>query len=459
MQRLSLLLVLAALAVAGCDQDPTSAEDFDIQPAVSLTASRLEFTAGQSPAPTFGVRYQGLDSAPEAVAPAGVELELVEETGTPQSGTRTWAVRFTGDVPSAGSVETAVMVEARAGGRDVTSAVELGVSSPVSISTTFRNRLAVVEDYEGDGRQVTTTGGTTAEVVTDGVAPNSNGLRALRVVDSGAGGVVFERQINAPGQGVFSFLLRPETTADFTLAVTFADQAGSAVNTYTVDVPVEAGGDWRRYSIAATQLFEGFSPVAARSGGDGPLQSVTFSSDAPATYVVDDLAFGTASGPTIEVNDFESTSFFYIGATTFTDVAATSELSDGASARRFTYTDGGNFFGYNFQNNGPALFLDAGAAGVLQLVIGEVSKAFDLYVFVETDGGAYGYNSGRAVPVEAGAGFRTVTVPLANLGDGASALKSPGITNVGFEVRRPESDTSTDPISFVFDDVKLIGRD
>ena len=49
-------------------------------------------------------------------------------------------------------------------------------------------------------------------------------------------------------------------------------------------------------------------------------------------------------------------------------------------------------------------------------------------------------------------------MPLADLGGPVSALGSPGITNVGFSVRRREADTTTDPISFVLDDVKLIGR-
>ena len=455
------LALAASLAVAGCDQTgPTSAEDFDLQPAVSVSASALTFTAGQDPPATFTVRYQGLDAVPEPVAADGVEFELAGETGSAQSGTRTYAVRFTGAVPSAGSVDAVATVRAVSGGQEITKAVALTVNSPVSISTTFRRRLAVVEDYEGDGQSFEATGGTTATVVTDQVSPNSSGFRALKVNASGSGAVTFNRTVNAPGQGVFSFLLKPDAAApDFTLTVTFRDRAGADVRTFDVDVPVAAGGDWRRVSVAATQLFAGFNPVDARSGGDGALEGVTFSADAAATYYVDDLAFGTGDGPSVEVNDFETTSFFYNGAATFNDVAVSNPLSDGAQARRFTYTDGGNFFGYNFQNNGPALFLDAGSNGALSLVVGGVTKAFDLFVFVETGGGVYSYGSGRVVPVEAGDDFRTVRVPLADLGGSVGALGSPGITNVGFEIRRREVDTTTDPISFVLDDVKLIGRD
>ena len=458
MHRTLLLLVLAGLAVAGCDQqDPTSAEDFDVQPAVTLSTAGLEFTAGQTPPATFTVRYQGLDAAPEAAGPAGVTFELLDETGTPQSGTRTWAVGFDGPVPSAGSVDAAVTVRAASGGRDILKSVALKVNSPVSISESFRRRLAVVEDYEGDARSVTTTGGTTVEVVTGAdVSPNSNGIRALRIDATESGSVVFNRTVNAPGQGIFSFILK--SAADFTLTVTFRDQAGADVRTFDVAVPVTGGPTYRRYSIAATQLFDGFSPVAERSGGDGPLVAVAMSASAPATFFVDDLAFGTSDGPTIEVNDFETPSNPYNCGLATADVTATSTMVDGVTARRFTFNNGGDCFGYNFQNDGPALFLDAGSGGALSLVVGQVPKAFNLYVFVETAGGAYSFGSGREVPIEAGDAFREVRIPLTDLGTPVGALANPGITNVGFSVRRQASDTTTDPISFVLDDVKLVAR-
>ena len=160
-----LFLLAASLAVTGCDQTgPTSAEDFDVQPAVSLSTSALTFTAGQDPPATFTVRYQGLDAVPEPVAADGVEFALVDETGSAQSGTRTYAVRFTGAVPSASAVDAVATVRALSGGQEITKAVALTVHSPVSISTTFRRRLAVVEDYEGDAQSFTATGGTTATV-------------------------------------------------------------------------------------------------------------------------------------------------------------------------------------------------------------------------------------------------------------------------------------------------------
>jgi hypothetical protein len=37
-----------------------------------------------------------------------------------------------------------------------------------------------------------------------------------------------------------------------------------------------------------------------------------------------------------------------------------------------------------------------------------------------------------------------------------SALKDPGLDNVGFEVRRLSSDDSSDPVDFLLDDLKLM---
>jgi hypothetical protein len=454
-----LLLALAGLALAACDSGPTSVEDFDIQPAVTVSTTSLTFTAGQMPAVTFTVRYQGLDAAPEVEAADGVAFELVEETGSPESGSRTWAVSYTGEVPSAGSVMETVTVRSASGGREILDEVQLQVNSPVSITETFQSGLAVVADY--DARAVVASGGTTTEVVTDGVSDDSNGLRALRVTASGSGSVMLERLVNAPGQGVFTFLVKPDPATDFTLEVTFTDRDGGETETYDVSVPVDAGSAWRKYTVATPQIFEGFDPVAERAGGNGPLESVSFAADAAVTYHLDDVAFGTADGPTIEVHDFEETTNAYgsFSAIELSDTDAVGAMSDGRTARRLSYTEGGNFFGYNYDR----LRLNATSESVLSLLVGEVSRPFDLFVFVETvdDGGRAGgfsFDNGTVIPIAAGDEFRRITVPLADLGNDVSALGNPGIVNVGFELRRPESDATTEPIEVVIDDVKLQAR-
>ncbi len=454
MQRLSLVLALAALAVAGCDQDPSSVEDFDIQPNIVVSARDLTVTTGQRVPPTFTVRYQGLDAVPEATSEAPVVLELVEETGTAEAGTRTYAVSYADEVSSGETVERLVVLRSPSGGREITGTVRLRVVNPISISESFTSRLAVVADYEA--RAVETSGGTTAETVTDGVSPNSSGLRALRVSASGAGAVTFRREVSAPGQGVFSFLLKPDPAADFTLGVTFVDRDGDETEAFTVDVPVEAGATWRRYSIDTEQVLDGFDPVAARAGGNGPLESVSFSASAPVTYALDDVAFGTVDGPTIEVDDFEAPSNPYNCGLGTSDADPAATASDGATSRRFVYT-GGDCFGYNYER----LRLDAGPQGELRFLIGDASADFNLYVFVETvdDGGRAGgfsFDNGNEVAVEEGDGYRLVTIPLSELGNDPSALNDPGIVNVGFSVRRKASDATTDPIAFTIDDVKLV---
>ncbi len=454
---LPLFFAIASLALllGGCDDSPTSVEDFEVQPDVSVSGSSISFIAGQQPAPTFTVSYQGLESAPTAEASGGLTVEKVEETGTPENGSQTWAVSYDGDLAE-NTVSGTVTVRATGGGAEIVDEISVTVSNPVTVSEDFASLFAAVADYEDGQRETITYGGATAEVVTGDVAAGSNGTKALRLSLSAADSVVFERQTNAPDAEVFSFLLKPETSAAFDLTLTFASEAGGAMETFSYEVPVTAGGGWRKYAIALGQLFADFDPVAARAGGNGPLLSVAMSPSEDATFLVDDLAFGTSAGPTIEIDDFERTTNAYgtDSNITLADTSLVGPTADGPTARSLSWIDGGNFFGYNYER----LRLDAGENGVLSLLVGEVSRAFDLYVFIETADGAggFGYGSGVVEPVEAGGGFRTVEVPLSSLGGDLSALGDPGITNVGFEVRRRGADDITDPIRFVLDDVKLI---
>lgn len=439
----------------GCEDNPTSVEDFDVQPAVTPTSAGLSFTKGQVPLSTVGVQYQGLDAAPELVGSEGFVIEVAEESGTPESGSRTWTVDYTGELPSLGSIQDTLRIQAASGGRDILKTVTVNVASPVTVTNTYQNQFAVVEDYEE--RQITTSGGAVVEQVTDEIPPSSNGLNALRV--DGPGTITVEREANlASGQTVFTFLAKPDPATSFDLEITFTEGDDGAEQTHTVTIPIESGTNWRKYAVAAEQVFEGFDPVAERAGGNGQLTSVSMQTDEAVTYYVDELAFGTSDGPTIEIHDFEATSFFYVGDTAFSDADVLADMSDGPAAQYLSFTEGGNYFGYNFQADGPALFVNATSDGVVSLIVGNVSRAFNLYVFLETAEGAFGYGTGVEVPIQAGDGFREVTVPIANLGSSLGALANPGITNVGFEIRRPESDTTTEPIEFVLDGIKLIGH-
>lgn len=120
-----------------------------------------------------------------------------------------------------------------------------------------------------------------------------------------------------------------------------------------------------------------------------------------------------------------------------------------------SWTEGGDFFGYNW-NQGTVT--NPGNSSV-RVRLGQVSRAFVLYVFVEAvdDAGGYTFDGGNEVPVSAGDGWQEIRVPLSQLGSNPSALSDPGIRNVGFEIRRASSDGSTEPVSFLIDDIRLQG--
>ena len=468
MQRLVLcsrwLVLLAALGVVlvGCDSSPSSVEDFEIQPDLRVTTgSSVTFFNGQSPSPTMRVQYQGLTSLPEAEGTGALSVEVVEENGSPENGNRRWRLSYTGTI-SGDFVEESVAVRASTADGEVVDSVSVRVNNPVSSTADFAPSLAVVADYEDEQRSTVADGGVAIDTTREDVSPNSNGLAALRVTSGGSGSVTINRQASLPGSEVFTFLLKPDPSTDFTLTLGFTEDTGGSTATREVDVPVPSGSEWRKYTIAVGQLFADFDPVATRAGGNGLLQSVSLSTDQSATFVVDELFFGTTDAPQVEIADFESTTLAYgsFSAIEFANVGTVGPQADGPTGRSMSWTQGGNFFGYNYER----LRVDASAADVVSVRLGEVSKAFNLYVFVETvdDGGrvgGYSFDNGNEVPIEAGADFRTIEVPLTQLGNDPSALFDPGIVNVGFEIRRPSSDDTTDPIEVIVDDIKLKASD
>ncbi len=460
------LVVLLSVALIGCDDDPTSVEDFDIQPALELSQGSVTFIAGQSPPPQVSVSYQGLTEAPTMQSNLqNLTVELVEEQGSPENGSRTWTMTYDG-FPETDFVEGTVLITASGEGRAIERNLNVQVNNPVSITTDFAPTFLLVEDYERgfqDGPEngagilpeVNASGGTTAEVQSDEVSANSNGPSALAVTAASGDPVTLVREANAPGLDVLSFLIKPDPSSDFQLTVSLDEEVDGETVTREVDVPVESGTEWIQYNLAVGALFEDFDPVASRAGGSGPLQSVSFTTDQDVTYHLDEVMMGTAQGPELEINDFQATSFAYgefanIQFGTSSNVAAEAV---GPTAREMTWSEGGNFFGYNWNSGRVA---EAGSASIV-VRVGAVSRTFNLYVFVETPDGAGGYNfdAGTSVSVPAGDGWGEVSVPLSQLGDNPSALADPGIQNIGFEIRRSDGDGTTEPISFLIDDIRL----
>ena len=450
---LPFLLLLTLGVFTACDSSPSSVDDFDIQSDVRVSTQSLTFVAGQSPAPTFTVTYQGVSAVPSLTSTGALTLTKQSETGTPQNGgEQVWSVSYDGFVEGNAVNETVDISVSRAEG-SISEAVPVQVNNPVSVFDEFAPRYTSIADYEDEQRSVDVAGGASATVQQSVVAANSNGQSALEVTSPVDGSVTVQRIANLPDANIFYFLLKPDPTDAFTLTLTFTEEADGQEVAYNVDVPVEAGTEWREYAIAAGQLFSEFQPTGPQDGGNGMLQSISFTTDADVDYHLDELVFGNASESFYEIHDFEETTNAYgsFSAITIADTENVGPGSDGPTGRSMTYTEGGNFFGYNYNT------LKFDGDGAVTLLIGDVSRAFNLYVFVETNGdeGGYAYGAGQEVPVEAGEDFRQVTVPLNTLGTDPSKLNDPGIRNVGFEIRRTSSDDTTEPISFVIDNIRL----
>ncbi|WP_143815351.1 hypothetical protein [Longibacter salinarum] len=428
-------------------------QDFEIQPDLqvpsSLTIIILE--SGQG-ATEFTVQYQGFDEHPSlSSSNTDLTLDRLEQTGDPSAGEQTWRATFN-KVPDTILDET-LTLSASAGGQDITRSISVLVAE-IDITTSFASSYASVIDYEDGIRSVSTTGGTTTEVVEEASA-NSNGDQSLRVETTAGGAVTVDREANGPGTDRFSFLVLPDPSTTFTLEIAITEGVSSGEETRTLSIPITSGSTWRRYAIEYDKFDGGLNPVTNAAGGDGAFKSVTFTSDGPATYHLDEISLADESSNMVEIHNFESTTNAYgsgsdIAFSNSNNVAAE---ADGPTSRSLSYSGGGNFFGYNYD----PIKVDVTESDFLSLRVGEVSRDFDLYVFVQTydSEGGYTYDAGTIRSISAGMEWRQIDIPLGDLGTSASALKNPGINNVGFEVRRKATDTTSESIDFLLDDIRF----
>ena len=463
--RLLVAVALGAL-VAGCDESPTSVQDFDIQADVRPSTSDVVFFAGQSPNPSFEVTYQGLDEHPVAESSGDLQLNQVTQTGSPDRGEQVYELSFPREV-NGNSESALVQITSVRDGEQLVDSIEVQINNPISVTEDFAPRLAAAQDFEDSLRTTETTGGATVTATRD-VSPNSNGQNAVEVSMGTGGQVTFQREANLGDFRVLTFLIRPDPNTDFSLTATLTEAVDGGTASYDIDVTVPSGSAWRQYTIAAGQLFANFDPVAERAGGSGPLQSVSFTVDQDnVSFGLDEIAFGNAEAPAIEIEDFEVTDnrYFRFGNVDAAYTENVAPLSDGPLGRRLSYSAEGNdnsFFGYNYTSNNSGeslnLRLDPSSDAVLSMRVSDVSKAFDLYAFIETNDGSFTSGSGTAVPLEAGADPTLIDIPLGNIvaegGDLAAVFESE-IFNVGFEIQRKSDDDTSDPIEFTLDDVKL----
>lgn len=429
------LLIVLGSGLVGCDDSPTSVNDFDVQPGLdspgSLSLVLTEGTVG------LNLSYQGLDDHPSVETTGSLQAESAEQSGNPQNGSQQWTLSYDGQVE--GSVTEQAIVQSEGQGRSITDTVNVTVS-PFLIQGDFSPTFASVSDFEE--RTLSTSNGATAELDSSVVSENSAGVASLRIESPASGTATIERTTSVPDANRFSFLIRPDQSSNFTLTFSFTEETNGGTTTHELDVLVPAGTDWSKYVIALDQISSDFNPVASQAGGNGALQSISMTADSDVTYYVDEVGFANDSRMLAEVNDFDQTTFEYsfggVSLDTSTDVP---EASDGVTSR--SVDGGGGGFGYNY----GLLFADVTEGDVLSFwVKSELEQTG--YVFVETtDGnaGGFSFDNGRDVAIPGGNEWTKIEIPVETLGDDPSALLNTGIQNVGFE---NESSLLIDQIQF-----------
>ncbi|MFO8098380.1 MAG: hypothetical protein R6T83_02020 [Salinibacter sp.] len=430
------LLAVLGIGLVGCDESPTSVEDFDIQPSLeSPNSVSLVLTEGTA---DLSLNYQGLDDHPSVETTGNLQAESADQSGSPRNGgEQRWSLSYDGQVE--GAVTEQAIVQGQSGSQSVTDTVNVTVS-PFLIQSDFSPTFASVADFED--RALSTDNGATAELDSSVVSENSAGVASLRIESPASGTATVERPTSVPNANRFTFLVRPDQSTDFTLTFTFEEETDGGTETHDLDVRVESGSDWSKYNVNLSQISDDFNPVAERAGGNGALQSISMTSDEDVTYYVDEVGFADDDRMVAEVHDFDQTTFEYsFGGVALDSSSDVPEGSDGMTSREVD--GGGGGFGYNY----GLLFVDADADDMLSFwVKSELEQTG--YVFVETtDGneGGYSFDNGVDVTIPGGNEWTKIEIPLASLGDDPAALLDSGIQNVGFE---NESSLLIDQIRF-----------
>jgi len=453
------LLLASLVGLTGCDNSPTSVEDFPVQ-ANLVTPNPEAIAVSRESSPEFEVSYQGLQEPPtaEVLGSQDIRIEVLSQEGNPQSeaSSRFRASLDTDVIDSPIKNIPVLLSGTTSGGETVTDTISAFSSTKLSVRPDFSSSFISLADYEGDvdsttycgqspdtepyegGQRAIQTSGASVSVTTSSDAENtpsgSNGIRFLGINTTSAGGsATIQRRMNLPNSDEFSFLVRASTVQQFDLTLGFTEEDGGSETTYEYTIPIPRGIGWIKIGVPFSEISDDFTPVASRSGGDGPLVSVTLTADASVSYAVDELLFGAqATGPRAELHDFERSPCAYGppfsgGTFGFTDDVA--DQSDGFTARTL---EGIGFFGYNFGAYGDSpspAFLNVDGDDVLSFLGKGIGDDRELYVFLEGPGN-FTNGSGQTNTLPEGR-WKRFEIPLSELGDDPSAL-SEGLSNVGF---------------------------
>lgn len=465
------ILILALVGLVGCDafeNGSSSVQDFDIQGNMLTPSGR---TVTPELAPTFAVEYQGLSGSPTASTSSDIlEINTISTEGEPQQGgLRTWRVNLTVDEIQETLAQETVVVEGNtADGRAIADTLSVSATTTLSVTRDFASSFFTIADYEGDvtdnfdgsaasseeydgsQREVSTSGETDFSIINDpsdglpegtNQPSGSNGVRFMEIEGSGSGSLTINRWVNLPDSDQMSFLIRPASSS-FTLTVTLNERTSGGMESHELELPVPPGGDWIKIGVPF-RFFDGFNPVAERSGGDGPLTSVQFSADANVTYAVDEIVFGEEGvGGRTELHDFEqSTSAYggFTGGASFGFAPAPDSVSASSDGLTSRLLRGAGSWGYNYGGafGPPALvFLDADLNDVFTFSAKgstETSGSDEVTVSIAVPNGEGGFDSSVTRVLEDDT-WQTFEIPLSEFGANPdpSALRDPGIRSFDF---------------------------
>lgn len=489
------LLVLFAVGLVGCDQTPSSVEEFDIQGTMNTP---LSLVVTPELEPTFTVEYQGLESPPSIEAPSRIGVEAVgEPQGDPRdAGNRSWKLSLAVDNIDELLVQDPVLIRGNTiNGKDVVDTLSAVATTSLPVQTDFTSSFYTLADYEGDvtsenyefgesftpdtvetepyeggQRTIETTGGTEVSLINADPDPGtpsgenrpqgSNGVRFLEIDGASGGSVTIDRVIDLPNSDFFSFLVR-QASSTFSLTITMIEETGGGTTSRDLNLPIPAGNQWFKITVPFEFFGEDFNPVDPRSGGNGPLVSIRLSSNQNVVYAIDELLFGIqGTGPQAEFHDFEETTLAFgppLSDNTFgfstsrpADVDPNPMVSDSSDGYTSRLVSGSATWGYDLIGGAfgseHGARVDVDGDDVLSFLVKDRSGESSFEISFQSDG-----DLGEAVLVDdlPQGEWERVEIPMSSFGTPQDAL-DPGLR--GFNVANQGG------ADFLIDDIKIMPK-